>query len=213
MHHQDAYSHLIYIEAIYICLSFPHHQGFTTVNAKTLILAILNRQEATGYEIRKMCIEGPYSYFVDISYGSIYPTLAKLEEEALVSSRVEHHSGKPDRKIYQITQLGQREFIHALAHPPQPDKFKSEFLLIAMCAELGTKESVKIAIDERIAHIEEELEMIRTHQSECSHPGTCWVIEYGEHCMSNDLVFLKKKREELLDIAGRHDDDFRTAAE
>lgn len=172
------------------------------MNARTLILAILNRQEATGYEIRKMCAEGPFSYFVDISYGSIYPTLAKLEDEGLVSSRIETHAGKPDRKIYQMTAGGQAEFLHALSQPPQPDKFKSEFLLTAMCAAQGNRDTVMRAIDERIEHITAEVDMIRSHLEECEHPGTCWVAEYGVHVMSSDLEFLKDKRDDLLAIAG-----------
>ncbi|MEM7464992.1 MAG: PadR family transcriptional regulator, partial [Pseudomonadota bacterium] len=51
------------------------------MNVRTLILAILNKQDASGYEIKKLSSEGRFSYFVDISFGSIYPTLARLEEE------------------------------------------------------------------------------------------------------------------------------------
>ena len=54
------------------------------MNTQSLILAILNFQDATGYEIKKQSTEGPFSYFVDVSYGSIYPTLSRLEKEGLV---------------------------------------------------------------------------------------------------------------------------------
>jgi DNA-binding PadR family transcriptional regulator len=172
------------------------------LNAKTLILAILNFHEATGYEIRKMCAEGPYSYFVDISYGSIYPMLAKLEAEHLVTSRSEHHPGKPDRKVYQITDAGREEFARSLLQPPARDKLKSEFLLVAMTAEMGTPESVARAISERIEYLESELEMIRGHLKDCDHPGTCWVGDYGANCMKTDLEYLRRKGGELLAMAG-----------
>ncbi|MGB7287520.1 MAG: PadR family transcriptional regulator [Salaquimonas sp.] len=172
------------------------------MNAKTLILAILNFQESTGYEIRKNCTDGAFSYFGDISYGSIYPTLAKLEVELLVTSRMEQDPGKPERKIYSLTELGRGEFIKALAHPPAKDKFKSEFLLIAMTAETNTPEAVKHAIDLRIADIEAELAMIKEHTTDCDHAGTCWVGEYGISIKQFDLEYLKKKRGELQAIAG-----------
>ncbi|MEO1142750.1 MAG: helix-turn-helix transcriptional regulator, partial [Pseudomonadota bacterium] len=54
------------------------------MNTQSLILAILNFEDASGYEIKKESSEGAFSYFVDISYGSIYPTLAKLEADGLV---------------------------------------------------------------------------------------------------------------------------------
>ena len=52
------------------------------MNVRTICLAILYDAEATGYEIRKLSVEGEYSYFIDASYGAIYPALAKLEEGA-----------------------------------------------------------------------------------------------------------------------------------
>ena len=65
------------------------------MNVKTLCLAILYDENATGYEIRKLSVEGEYAYFVEASFGSIYPALAKLEEEGLVTSQVELQDGKP----------------------------------------------------------------------------------------------------------------------
>jgi len=172
------------------------------VNAQILILAILNFGEATGYEIKKMSTEGAYSYFVDISYGSIYPTLARLEKDGLVTVRAEQKSGKPDRKIYSITEQGRLEFIKSLCVLPSEDKFKSEFLLIAMMAEMGTRQSVTSAVDARIEFISAELEMIKEHLVDCDHPGTKWVGEYGKAIKQFDLDFLKKNRDSLIAIAG-----------
>ena len=69
------------------------------MNVRTLCLSILYEGEATGYEIRRMSVEGECSYFVEASYGSIYPALSKLEDEGLVSSRVEPQEGKPAKKV------------------------------------------------------------------------------------------------------------------
>jgi hypothetical protein len=61
------------------------------MNVRTLCLSILYEGEATGYDIRRLCMEGEFAYFVEASFGSIYPALAKLEDEGLVTSRT---SGK-----------------------------------------------------------------------------------------------------------------------
>ena len=50
------------------------------MNVRTLCLSILYEEEASGYDIRRMCTEGNFAYFVEASYGSIYPALAKLED-------------------------------------------------------------------------------------------------------------------------------------
>lgn len=148
-----------------------------------------------------MSTEGAYTYFVDISYGSIYPTLSKLEAEGLVTVRSEQKDGKPDRKVYSITEEGQLEFIKALAEPPAKDKFKSEFLLIAMAAELGSVESVTHAIDARMEHLRAELKMIEEHCVDCDHPGTEWVGNYGKAIKEFDLEYLSKNRASLLALA------------
>lgn len=51
------------------------------MNVKTVCLAILTQGETTGYEIRKRSTEGDFSFFLEASFGSIYPALSKLEED------------------------------------------------------------------------------------------------------------------------------------
>ena len=84
------------------------------MNVRTICLAILYDADATGYEIRKLSTDGEYSYFIDASYGAIYPALQKLEADKLVTSLVQQQDGKPAKKIYSITPLGRREFINSL---------------------------------------------------------------------------------------------------
>src|SRR5215207_5062690 len=101
------------------------------VNVRTICLAILYEGEATGYEIRKLVVEGEYSYFIEASFGAIYPALQKLEMDRLVTSRVEQQDGKPAKKIYVITEAGRREFISSLFEQLGEDEYRSEFLLFA----------------------------------------------------------------------------------
>ncbi len=120
------------------------------MNVKTLCLAILNVEDATGYEIKKASTEGLFQHFVDVSYGSIYPALAKLEKDKMVTCQAQAQEGKPDRKIYSITDMGRAEFIKSINVLPQPDKFKSEFLLLAINADLASPQILEAAIDAQI---------------------------------------------------------------
>ena len=54
--------------------------------------------------------EGPFSHFHDTNYGSIYPALSKLLDEEQVSCTEIPQDGKPDKKVYAITDLGLRNF-------------------------------------------------------------------------------------------------------
>ena len=173
------------------------------MNINSLILAILNFNEATGYEIKKLSTDGQFSHFVDVSYGSIYPALARLEKEEMVTCRFESQQGKPDRKVYSITDKGRQEFIASLSQPPAQDKFKSEFLLVAMNAELTTVETLERAIDARIAYLNEKLNMLNGLLEECENEGTRWVANYGAHCMNCDLTYLNQNKASLIELAGR----------
>lgn len=172
------------------------------MSVRTLCLAILNFGDATGYEIRKLSTEGRYRYFVEASYGSIYPTLARLEAEALVTVREEVQPGKPARKVYSITPAGRAEFVKALSEPPAPDTFSSPFLLVAMCADLVGAEVIGQAIDRRIADLNREIETLDGLSRDlATHPGSQFILDYGRHCMMQDIRFLEANRARLEAIA------------
>lgn len=168
------------------------------MNVRTLCLAILNRSDATGYEIRKLSTEAEYSYFVDASFGSIYPALNKLEKDAMVTCRLEAQDGKPARKVYSITDAGRAEFIETLGIAPQDDLFKSEFLLLAMHASLVDRETIERAIERRLAYLNQEIAIIDAACCEAEHDGLGWVGRYGRFCMEASLKFLEDNQHELL---------------
>ena len=99
------------------------------MNVRTICLAILTQGDTTGYDIRKRSTEGDFSYFVEASFGSIYPALSKLEEEGLVTSRVEPQEGRPAKRVYAITPSGREQFINSLFDDLNQDVFRSEFML------------------------------------------------------------------------------------
>lgn len=172
------------------------------MNVRTLCLAILNARESTGYEIRKLSTEGHFSHFVDASFGSIYPALSKLEEEGLVTSREEIQSGKPPRKVYSITDAGRYTFLGALSEPVKRDIFKSEFMLIAMCAEFVEPAALSKAFDDQIAYIKGELDIIDAAVEETDLEGVDWVANYGRTCLTQSLAYIEKNRARLEAVAG-----------
>lgn len=173
------------------------------MNTATLILAILNFRDATGYEIKKLSSEGTFCYFVDISYGSIYPTLARLEADEFVSCRVEMQTGKPDRKIYSITDKGRAELINGLSQPPQSDVFKSEFLLVAINAPVVGSKRIAAAVAERLAALETKIAALDESLIKCDDPASRWVIGYGRHMIDTNIRYLKSHGDELVALAAR----------
>ena len=175
------------------------------MNVRTLCLAILYFGDATGYEIKKLSMEGKYSHFVDASFGSIYPSLARLEKDGMVTCCEETQPGKPPRKVYSITQAGRAAFVRSLYDPPARDVFRSEFLLIAMCADILPPAVVRRAIETRVAQLEGEIEHLNQIAAECGHAGTRWAVEYGLCCVGGSLEYLNARRAELEALAGTAD--------
>ncbi len=182
------------------------------MNVRTICLAILYDGEATGYEIRKLSVEGEYSYFIDASYGSIYPALARLEQEKLVVSRVEAQEGKPAKKIYSITDAGRSSFIQSLFEKLGEDEFRSEFLLFLRFASELPQSLIEQRVNERVAEIDAKLADFDRLSREHTHPGDTWVIEYGRTCMQAARDYIEAHRGALIALA-RPDTGAAAAAE
>lgn len=174
------------------------------MNVRTVCLAILHFSDATGYEIKKMSTEDQFSYFVDASFGSIYPALARLQDDGCVTVREEYESGKPPRKIYSITETGRQELIESLQVIPRPDSFKSEFLLTALCSELIGEEYLVRAIDKRIKELESKLAMLDSVDA-CAVGGPAgmkWIAGYARSVTRASLDHLLQHRHELEALGG-----------
>lgn len=171
------------------------------MNVRTICLAVLYEGEASGYEIRKQVVEGDYSYFVEASFGSIYPALAKLEEAGLVTARVEVQDGKPSKKIYAITATGRREFLDHLAEPMGEDQYRSEFLMFARFVTELPRELVAQRLDERSADIERKLTDMQHMLHKNSAAQDCWVMGFGRACLEAAKHYIDAHRAELVDIA------------
>lgn len=171
------------------------------MNVRTICLAILHEGEASGYEIRKQVMEGDYSYFLEASFGSIYPALARLEEEGLVTSRTEVQEGKPAKKMYAITPSGRREFLDRLQEPLQPDQFRSEFLLFARFAAELPREIVDVRLDEKCAELRQKLTHLEEALPKNSTAQDCWVIEFGRACVAAGLHYIEAHRAKLSGLA------------
>lgn len=70
-----------------------------------VILGILSLGKCSGYDIRKKIADG-IGYFYKVSNGQIYPVLKKLVLHGNATYVTEKNYGKPDRKVYTITEQG-----------------------------------------------------------------------------------------------------------
>lgn len=171
------------------------------MNVRTLCLAILHEADASGYEIRKKSTEGECAYFIEASFGAIYPALAKLEEDQLVSSRVELQDGRPAKKVYSITEAGRQAFLDGLFEDLNPDVFRSEFLLFARFARHLPASLVEQRLHQRRAQLDAEIGDLALFETRSSHAEDAWVIGYGLTCLRVARQYIDDHMHELIALA------------
>ncbi|WIY53751.1 PadR family transcriptional regulator [Devosia sp. YIM 151766] len=172
------------------------------MNVKTLCLSILYYGEASGYDIRRLCTEEEFAYFVEASFGSIYPALARLEEEGCVTSRTEQQTGKPARKVYSITETGRRIFAEELAEPLGEDIFRSPFLLFARFAHILPPDLVEQRCNEFLARtVKSRQRLDEAAAREGRNPTDRWIIDYGRAVMEVAEAHMRTHMHELVTMA------------
>jgi DNA-binding PadR family transcriptional regulator len=114
-------------------------------NAELVVLTLVAERPRHGYQIEQVIAEREMREWTELGFSSIYYILNKLEDQALIKSRLEQTSGRgPARKVYTITKAGwetcQAGILQSLAEPPRPE---SMFLLgLANLPAVSKKEAL-----------------------------------------------------------------------
>jgi len=147
------------------------------------VLGMLKLRPMTGYEIKQAYQKGPAN-FMPISFGQIYPALAKLGKEKLV--RQDKQPGSRGSIRYFMTAKGEEAFGNWLSSPGDPANHRELLLRLffAAPAELaGLSESVQAfgeAEKARLAHYENTHKWLDdTHPNNPRLPVWKLVMEYG----------------------------------
>lgn len=131
-----------------------------------VILTVLSTRDATGYDITK---EFSYSigYFWKASHQQVYRELNKMAQNSLVTCVLQPQDGKPDRKIYSITEAGRRAlgewFEQPTAQPTIRDEFSAKLMACAIKPSGPFEEQVSILIGESKQLVNHYKEIEATH--------------------------------------------------
>ena len=168
------------------------------LNVKTLCLGYLSMKDATGYEIKKDFEEGLFRNFIEASFGSIYPALNQLAADGHVTVREEEQSGKPDKKVYSITDAGQAALAKWLAVVPARDKYKSEFLFQMLLQHYISPTQQVVAAEKQLSDLKMDLATIAEAETRMAeNPGCCFVMGYGKAVLTAGVSYLEHKLREL----------------
>lgn len=176
------------------------------MDISNLCLGALTFCEASGYEIKKM-FESSFSHFQAISFGSIYPALARLSEQGLVTYREETQDKRPTKKVFTITAEGQKQFLKNLVTTAPTEHHRSDFLVLMMFSHLLPPERLDEVMQDHIGQIAAELrtlqETVDADEYGDMTPGMQFTLEYGITAYSAVLELMQRRRNQLLKEIGQ----------
>lgn len=171
------------------------------MDVKTVCLGMLTDGPASGYDLKKQ-FESSFGHFFAAGYGSIYPALSSLSEKGLVACEEVPQEGKPDRKVYQITNDGREFLLTALRNPSPCHKIRSEFLATMCFAHLMRPQDIQTVLNHRLEDIARYQEMFKQFEDEemSEWPeGMKFVLGFGKAVAGAMQGYITENRHLLAD--------------
>jgi DNA-binding PadR family transcriptional regulator len=113
------------------------------------ILATLGDESYSGYDLWKKFSQTS-GYYWQASQQQIYRELGKLEKEGAIASEIIPQEGRPDKKLYRITEQGVEILKDWLLEPAEPMAIREELLVKLIAANLVPKSVILHQIQGRL---------------------------------------------------------------
>lgn len=152
------------------------------MNTQDVILGLLMKEALTGYQIKQL-LEDVFSNFYSSSYGTIYPTLARMEKEGFITKENVLQDGKPNKNILNITPKGRDHFNAYLLAPLEGDSIrKSDFMMRLYFGEFVGYDKVIIWLKQAQEESQKKLDQLLGQYSlykDEMHPAQIICIQIG----------------------------------
>ena len=135
------------------------------------ILGFLDERPRSGYDLKTRCFDDAAKDFWTADQAQIYRTLERLQSARLVTATRKRQAGKPDRKVYSITEQGRASLSSWLASPlPLPAPRDAFLLQVYFAAQLADAQIAERLSDRRRLH-QERLDDLRERAVRAAHEG------------------------------------------
>lgn len=114
------------------------------------ILVSLAEKSASGYDLARR-FDASIGHFWTASHQQIYKVLGRMESDKLVAADLVAQEGRPDKKVYAITDDGLAELRAWLGQPSKPEAVRSEFALKLRALHLADREVLADEVQARRA--------------------------------------------------------------
>ena len=103
------------------------------------ILVSLSEQAGSGLDLTRR-FDRSIGYFWTATHQQIYRVLARMEADGWVVSEAVAQSGRPDKKVYAVTDAGRSELRRWLAEPLVREQHRSDLAVKLRAASYGDRE-------------------------------------------------------------------------
>ncbi|AUB42677.1 DNA-binding transcriptional regulator, PadR family [Nostoc flagelliforme CCNUN1] len=124
------------------------------------ILAALVDAPCTGYDLAKR-FDGSVGFFWSASHQQIYRELSKLENQGSISSESILQTGRPDKRLYSVTDLGEQHLKEWIAQSCEPTPIKDDLLVKIFAGHIVPKQIILAELEH---HQETHLKKLSTYK-------------------------------------------------
>ena len=124
------------------------------------ILAALVEASCSGYDLAKR-FDGSVGFFWSASHQQIYRELSKLEDQGWISSESILQAGRPDKRLYSVTDLGEQHLKEWIAQSCEPTPIKDDLLVKIFAGHIVPKQIILAELEH---HQEAHLKKLSTYK-------------------------------------------------
>ena len=122
---------------------------------KNLFLSLLSHEPTHGYDLLQTYAELFSSVLPPLNAGQIYTTLSRLERDELVSRVDIEQTGKPNKRVYVLTDGGRQALHEWFAEPMTGPRIKDNFYLKLVSASIsGLADPLQLIATQRQHYIQ-----------------------------------------------------------
>ncbi|OPA75568.1 hypothetical protein BVG16_19690 [Paenibacillus selenitireducens] len=172
------------------------------MNSQDVILGMLLKGPKSGYDMKQK-FQSTFSFFYDASFGTIYPTLSKMEALGYITKESIIQEGKPNKNIYSITPSGREKFQEYIHSPMESEVYRSDFLMRLFFGEFVDKAVIIGWFERKIEELEASHQSLSTGYEQFIHhssPTQALCAEFGMEQLKMSFAFLKKGLEKLHNL-------------
>ena len=162
------------------------------------VLALLADRPAHGYEIKRGLEQRFGSVVAPLNAGQVYTTLQRLERDELVTDDAVAQSGRPDKRVYRLTDAGRQALEEWLGVPSAPTRLRDDFFMKLVFAQsLGLADPAALIARQREAYLRSLGELERVLADGGADGTTALVVEGAALHLEADLKWLDRCEEVL----------------